>query len=227
MSHSPLDFSTVLAASMHDMKNSLCLLLQSIDTISTELEHTSKTRAEFAQFHYEIARLNSNLLQLLALYRNSQATLPLNIEEHYLDELFEELITKNELYIQNKVLHCSIEVDDELCWFFDHDLISNLLNDILVNAMRYSKSAIRLSASIKDNMLQIQIMDDGDGYPDEMLEKATDEMSPATLAKSRTGLGLYFASLIANAHTNNNRHGQVTLTNGGQLNGSVFTLTLP
>ena len=101
----PLDFSTVLAASMHDMKNSLCLLLQSMDHISARLEHDAKSKNEFAQFHYEIARLNSNLLQLLALYRNSQDALPLNIEEVYLDELFEELFI---FYIQ--------EVPD----FFEH-----------------------------------------------------------------------------------------------------------
>ena len=56
MPTTPLDFSTVLAASMHDMKNSLCLLLQSMDNISSRLEHDEKTKTEFAQFHYEIAR---------------------------------------------------------------------------------------------------------------------------------------------------------------------------
>ncbi|ATC94307.1 sensor histidine kinase [Pseudoalteromonas tunicata] len=227
MPTTPLDFSTVLAASMHDMKNSLCLLLQSMDNISSRLEHDEKTKTEFAQFHYEIARLNSNLLQLLALYRNCQNSLPLNIEEVYLDELFEELLIKNEMYISNKMLKCTVEIEDDLSWFFDNDLITNLLNDILVNAMRYSKSQLLLKAFKEEQYLKIQIMDDGAGYPEQMLLNTNEQMASVSLSQSRTGLGLYFASLIAKAHNNNGQYGSVNLSNGGRFNGSVFTLTLP
>ncbi len=224
---SKIDFSTILAASMHDMKNSLCLLLQSIDTISDKISPDCGTRSELAQFHYEISRVNSNLLQLLALYRESHNALPVNIEEHYLDDIFDELLAKNEIYIQNKKISCQYEVDSELCWYFDQDLISNLLNDILINALRYTNTHIFITATKHHDMLEIKIMDDGDGYPEYMLKAATNSMNPIALANSRTGLGLYFATLIANAHKLNDKMGRIELLNGGKLGGSIFILRIP
>ena len=173
MKETEIDFSTVLGASMHDMKNSLCMLLQSIDLINEKIDHDNQTRTELAQIHYEIARVNSNLLQLLALYKNNNKNLPLNVEEHYIDELVDELWAKNEMYIDNRQITCTCEVEDELAWFFDLDLVSNLLNDILVNALRYTKSKILITAKIVEEVLEINIYDDGNGYPDVMLNSPT------------------------------------------------------
>ncbi|MBU2967904.1 HAMP domain-containing histidine kinase [Pseudoalteromonas sp. C2R02] len=227
MKETEIDFSTVLGASMHDMKNSLCMLLQSIDLINEKIDHDNQTRAELAQIHYEIARVNSNLLQLLALYKNNNKNFPLNVEEHYIDELVDELWAKNEMYIDNKQITCTCDVEEELAWFFDLDLVSNLLNDILVNALRYTKSKILITAKIVDKVLEINIYDDGNGYPDLMLNSPTDKMSSTNLINNRTGLGLYFANLIANAHETNNLRGSIELNNGGLLGGSIFTLKIP
>ena len=175
MKETEIDFSTVLGASMHDMKNSLCMLLQSIDLINEKIDHDNQTRAELAQIHYEIAKVNSNLLQLLALYKNNNKNFPLNVEEHYIDELVDELWAKNEMYIDNKQVTCTCDVEEELTWFFDLDLVSNLLNDILVNALRYTKSKILITAKILDKVLEINIYDDGNGYPDLMLNSPTDK----------------------------------------------------
>jgi hypothetical protein len=42
-----------------------------------------------------------------------------------------------------------------------------------------------------------------------------------------TKLGLFFASKIAQRHTNNEKKGCIKLKNGGELGGGVFTLKLP
>lgn len=217
----------ILAASMHDMKNSLCMLLQSIETISDSVNQTEQAKAEFAKVHYEIARVNSNLLQLLAMYRENNESLPLNIEYIYVDELLDELLSKNELYIRNKKIHVSVEVETDLAWYLDNDLIINLLNDILINALKYTTSAIKIQAQEINQKLVITIMDDGPGYPEQMIEKSLTQMSEAILTQGRTGLGLYFANLIAKAHHNKGDDGHISLQNGGKLTGSVFTLTLP
>ena len=52
-------------------------------------------------------------------------------------------------------------------------------------------------------------------------------MQHYNIEKGRTGLGLFFARLIANAHTKHNVTGKISLENGGKLGGSVFTLILP
>ena len=227
MDNNKLDFSVVLAASMHDMKNSLCMLLQSMETISESIEHTPEAQSEFAKIHYEVARANPNLLQMLALYRENNAQLPLNIEEHFLDELFDELLAKNELYITNKKITVRCEIEEDLAWFFDADLISNLLNDILINALKYTSNEMFMTAKQIDESLVIEIHDNGDGYPDSMLQKANKEMTSALLSQGRTGLGIYFANLIAGAHINKEKKGYISLDNHSCLGGSRFTLVLP
>ena len=52
-------------------------------------------------------------------------------------------------------------------------------------------------------------------------------MNTTNLINNRTGLGLYFANLIANAHETNNLRGSIELNNGGLLGGSIFTLKIP
>ena len=80
-SHSNLiDFSSVLASTVHEMKNSLCMLLQSIDTMAQDQDQNPRTAQELAKIHYEASRLNTNLLQMLSLYRVEKAQLPLMIE---------------------------------------------------------------------------------------------------------------------------------------------------
>ena len=227
MTNRSIDFSTVLAASVHDMKNSLCLLLQSIETLSLKFDQNQEEAQELALIHYEASRLNSNLLQMLALYRAQKDVLPINVEEWYLDDLIDELLTKNELYINNKQLAIQVDIETDLAWYLDNDLVSNLLNDIFVNAMRYCEKRIVINAKQVNECLEISISDDGSGYPEDMLVSSNSVPKDIDLTTSRTGLGIYFAELIASSHQQDDRVGHIQLENGGSLNGSVFRLVLP
>jgi len=223
-----IDFTSVLASSVHDMKNGLCLLIQAIENLSVRLKEKEIEEAdELAQIHYEASRLNSNLLQMLALYRVEKNVFPLNIDEYYLDEIFEELLAKNHLYIQTTHINVELDIQQDLAWYLDYDLVVNLLNDIFVNALRYSNNNICLTARNNGNKLEIEIADDGKGYPENMLDAQLMNPSEIDLTLSRTGLGLYFAKLIAATHEQNGEVGNIKLQNGGKLGGSVFTLTLP
>lgn len=228
MSHRTIDFSSVLASSVHDMKNGLCLLLQSIENLSEKLKAQGiNEEANLAQIHYEASRLNTNILQLLAMYRLEKDALPLNLDEHYLDEVLEELLAKNHLYIENKKLSVEFDIQPELSWFFDRDLISNLLNDIFVNAMRYTKTKISINAKEIDGALCVSVVDDGIGYPEKMLSSNLQQPYDAELELSKTGLGIFFAKLIAESHQQNDKHGSIRLENVDINKGSVFTLVLP
>jgi K+-sensing histidine kinase KdpD len=227
-SHSNLiDFSSVLALTVHDMKNSLCMLLQSIDTMAQDKNQNPQTAEELAKIHYEASRLNTNLLQMLSLYRVEKDQLPLMIEEHYIEDLVEELIEKNLLYIDNKAIKVETNLEENIMWYFDDGLVGNLLNDIFVNALRYTKDTITISAKVIDEHLQINICDNGKGYPEHMLCDNELPMQDFDIDNNRTGLGLFFAKMIAKAHTNKDKAGYIKLSNDKQFGGSVFTLVLP
>jgi signal transduction histidine kinase len=115
----------------------------------------------------------------------------------------------------------------DLLWYLDADLIGNLLNDVLINAMRYSQKKILLSVYTEDQQLVFKVEDDGPGYPESMLKANIINMQHFDIGEGRTGLGLFFSRLIAQAHTKGENKGTISLENGGSLGGSVFVLTLP
>lgn len=223
-----IDFSSVLAAAVHDMKNSLSLLIQSIESLDKTIEASNtEAHSQLSHVHYEAARLNTGLVQMLSLYRSELSGLPTNVDEHFVDDLFTELQGANSVYIAQRKVDLSIKYEENINWFFDKDLIYLLLNDVLINAMRYGNQMIELSAQIEDNQLVIRIEDDGDGYPEHMLEQSHSDMASFNLSQGRTGLGLFFARLIAQAHTNHGKCGFISLKNGGKLGGSVFQVNIP
>lgn len=223
-----IDFSTVLAAAVHDMKNSLCLLRQTIEDLTKAMPSDSPEASEYlATAHYEAARLNTGLVQLLSLYRAEMENLPINVDECFIEDIVDELDANNKNYIVHKKMQFDVEQQENLVWYIDADLIHLLLNDMLVNATRYSKTRILLRVFEEDSYLVFQIEDDGPGYPDSMLKATTIDILDFDISQGRTGLGLFFARLIAEAHSNGDKRGTISLSNDGILGGSLFTLKLP
>lgn len=222
-----IDFSSVLGAAVHDMKNSLTLMIQSIEDLESTLREHGVGIEEAASIHYQAARLNTGLIQLLSLYRTQLNQLPLNIDEHYVDDFIDDVIAYNHNHISTRDIDIDIEKEDDLYWYFDIDLLNVLISDALVNAMRYGHQKLKISVFEVDNNLSVKIEDDGPGFPENMLKATDSEINPMDISAGRTGLGLFFARMIAEAHTSEDRKGKISLTNGGSLGGGVFTLTLP
>ncbi|MDP2715430.1 sensor histidine kinase KdpD [Rheinheimera sp.] len=223
-----IDFASVLASTVHDMKNSLCMLIQSTELIQQESAQLSgNARDELARLNYEANRLNSNLLQLLSLYRLERNQLPVQIDQHYMADIAEELVLKNQFYTEQRKLQLQTELPDNLHWFFDYDLVMNLLNDAVANALRYCDRRILLTVSQQQQLLVLEVHDDGQGFPEFMLNSDAIDMNTPDLANNHTGLGIFFAKLIARAHNNKGVRGTVELRNGGRYGGGVFRLTLP
>jgi K+-sensing histidine kinase KdpD len=102
--------------------------------------------------------------------------------------------------------------------------VFNLLNNAVSNALRYCTASKLLNITCDQQKLCVEVHDD---EPNFMLLCDGFDMHSADLANSHTGLGIFFAKLIAAAHISNGICGTVPLTNGGRFGGGVFRLTLP
>ena len=223
-----IDFSSVIAVAIHDMKNSLSLLMQTIEQLGKHIPQSDTEASEgINSVHYEANRMNITLVQVLSLYRSGLDALPINIDECFIIDVIEELVESNRTYINQKNLSVTIEVDEDLCWYLDRELIYLMVNDVLINAIRYGCKHIKISAKEENDRLHIRIIDDGDGYPKHMLDMASGSLGSFCIAEGRTGLGLFFAKLIAKAHKNNGHSGDIKLSNDKLTNGSIFELCLP
>jgi signal transduction histidine kinase len=101
------------------------------------------------------------------------------------------------------------------------------MNDVLVNAIRYGASEIKISTLVEDGYLCITVEDNGSGYPQRMLDMSDAAMESLCVSEGRTGLGLFFARMIAQTHKNKNRQGSIKLSNNSVTGGSIFKVLLP
>jgi K+-sensing histidine kinase KdpD len=133
----------------------------------------------------------------------------------------EDLVDTNENYLKHKNMILEVNQSVNLIWYLDADLIGILLNNVLINAMRYGQKKIRLSVYTKNQQLVFKVEDDGLSCPSRMLEAHNMSMQHFDISQGITGLGLFFARLIAQAHTIEDNKGKISLKNGGRLGGGL------
>ncbi len=225
---SDADFSMLLASSVHDMKNSLSLLVHSFEEMYADISKENTEEVErLALLNYEISRVNNDLIQLLGVYRLQNQRLPLNLDEHFVFDLLEEQVLKNEILFNLHGITCSIDCDDSLSGYFDANLIAGVLNNVLVNAARYAKKEIKLIASVDGPYLCLRVADDGSGFPKNMISDPGGHMKNIDFHTGSTSLGLYFAAKIARLHKQKSETGYILLENGGPLSGGQFSIFIP
>ena len=226
VSPSPPVFTTILATSIHDMKNSLSLVLNTLDDYL--LEHAEQhSQEQLGYLQYESRRINNKLIQLLVFYKMEQTGLRPNIEEYSIYEQLEELLLQEQSLLKVRKIEVEITCDEDLMWYFDRDLIMGVLGNALHNAIRHANSRLLISASVRKRDLKIQINDDGAGFPASVLTSTTTPGHGVNFTDGNTGLGLYFCTLIAGLHKHRSRTGRISLSNDGPLGGGCFSLVLP
>jgi signal transduction histidine kinase len=222
------DFTSILANSVHDMKNSVNMLLGALDDISGRCGGSSCPSHELlSQLRYEGKRLNSNLVQMLMLYRVNNSQYTLNIEENDAYEVLEECYLENEGILSLKGITIELACPEGLMGFFDRELVTGIINSVINNAYKYAKDKIRIGATRQNGYLSLFVEENGNGYPDFMLSGDAGADHRVNFKTGSTGLGLLFTSTIARMHSHQDKTGYITTTNEGIDGGGRFTLHLP
>ena len=108
----------------------------------------------------------------------------------------------------------------------DRERLRQVLANLIENAIKYSPSgeAVEVRAQPDDGMVRISVADRGPGIPHDQQRLIFEKFGRADVAggsKPGTGLGLFIARSIAEAHG-----GSVDVRSSPDA-GSTFTLTLP
>jgi len=223
-----IDYKKILSAISYDMRNSLTLMFQSLQTISTQPQETKTlSTEELSDINYQVQRINGNLTQLIALYNVEEDKLSININEEIVADVIESAVYQNDLYTESKGINIEINIEDDITWCLDRDLIAYLIDDVLSNAIRYSKQLILIDVYVLDDVLNISISDDSSGYPEQMIIASQANIEALASDFGRMGIGLLFSKLIVLSHNNYGKSGNLILENNGKLNGSTFTVQLP
>jgi signal transduction histidine kinase len=203
------------AVVMHDVKNQLAEL-------ASRLHKRGDARAEM-----EIAmNASRRLSEMLLLSRETCDQLWINADTVNPADFLEILAAE---YAE---LFPEIVIDIDVgrapaCAFFDEALVRMALGNALHNACHHARSHVRLGAFEQQNMLVLEVSDDGPGFPESVLSSGG--KLPGTVSDTGTGLGLYLANRIAQLHHLKENRGRIELINAepGKTGGGQFRMILP
>ncbi|MFZ2852740.1 MAG: HAMP domain-containing sensor histidine kinase [Rhodocyclaceae bacterium] len=230
MAQEDISFTDFIASSIHDMKNSLNMQVSALEKIAVQCRQQgdAPTFESLGLVIYQANRMNSNLIQLLSLYKLGKSIYPVDIAEQSIADLIEEALLQNKSITEFKGISVSVDCDASLYWYFDRDLLTGVLINALNNAYNYTSDKIRVAVGIDDGYLELRVEDNGQGYPEHMLlNDAILADKGISFSSGSTGLGFYFSSRVAKMHKNGNRQGSLTIENGGAFGGGCFVLRLP
>ena len=135
--------------------------------------------------------------------------------EHYLGimesfdiaEMAREILISNEQRIEKKHLDVSFECDnDRMFVYADRDAIYQILYNLCDNAVKFSRDggAYKISIIAKAGKVYTSVYNEGQGIADDDIDYVFDRFYKSDksrgLDKTGTGLGLYIAKTIIDAH---------------------------
>ncbi len=222
-------FADILASLIHDMKNSLGMVINTLEELECgRLPGQPQQESHLRVLRQEAKRLNNKLLELLTLYKIENGRISANVEELNLSEFLEEIVLENRVSAEAQGVVFEWQCAPDLTGYFDEGLVRGVINSLVGNGLRYTRQRLLLTAEQEDGYLALRLEDDGDGFPAGMLaaQQATSDQDVA-FGDGRTHLGIYFAGMVARLHRNRERQGAIRLSNGGRLPGGCFSLLLP
>lgn len=222
-----MKFADILASLIHDMKNSLGMVINTLDELTHAAEFESSGNLKMIALQQEAKRLNSNLIELLTLYKIENERISANIEEINVDEFLEEVVLDNQAMADTRNIALTWSCDADLDGYFDEGLVRGVLNNLIGNGLRYTRERLRVVARQQDDYLVFSVEDDGEGFPPAMLEAQDHPDQAMDGGLERTHLGIYFARMVAELHRNGERQGSILLSNTCPLGGGSFSLLLP
>lgn len=234
-----------LAHAFDSMADTVSDLLNNQKQLFRDISHEIRTPLTRQKLAIELARdsdISSNLLdkierqnqaiedlinQLLTLMQ-SDNTHPTDANENIVfSELLSDIITAAELDISEKELQIKTNLNNHNDFFGDKVLLTRALENILVNAIKYSpeQSTIELSAQQEGQELVLQIDDEGPGIPELELDDILKPFFRADKSRNRStggfGLGLAITDSIIRQH-----NGTISLFNR-EGPGLTVKITLP
>src|SRR5690625_955169 len=169
----------------------------------THFTYTTLFRSRFLNVTQdETERMIRLVNDLLQLSRMDQKEYTLQRERTEFVSYFREVVERFEINVTSEIQFEYKMPQRKMFVWIDRDKMTQVLDNIISNAIKYSPEGgkIRLSIERKNRQLYVQIQDEGIGIPEEMHEKIFERFYRADKARTRklggSGLGLAISKEI-------------------------------
>lgn len=219
------DFVSMIS---HDLRSPLATIKLYLETMQLREVEAAKQRQFVEIMLQEVSRLSTLIETILDVSRMERRKYPIALKPLDLKRLMEKFVTEIGGILKDQERHLVKEIMEEAIIEGDDQAIWKCLDNLVSNAIKYSKpeSNIYLSLHIKGKNACIQVRDEGEGFARReqrlLFRRFYRGGTGRRMHKMGSGLGLYIVKEIVRLH-----HGRVTAHSLGAGKGATFQILLP
>jgi len=216
-----------VADASHELRTPLAVLRGELELAARPGRGLPELAAAVRNSSAEAERLARLTDDLLLLARSDEDRLSLRLQRTDVGSLLARSAGLAGSRLAAAGLTCRVDVPPGTCADVDPDRIRQAVDNLIDNALRFAPrgSVIVLAARAADGGLDIEVSDDGPGFPAGFLPHAFERFARPDSGRSRgdggAGLGLAIVRVIAAAH------GGVATAGNKPGGGAVVRLRLP
>ena len=229
--------SDFLASMSHELRTPMHAILSFTALALKKIDNREKTEKFLHNIRTSAMRLTELLNDLLDLSKLESGKMQAEFVEKNIVDVIHHAINDISSLAKDKNVTINFRRDDALQCTVDKKLIIQVIVNLLSNAIKFSKNGSDIDLIVSttskfldkklQNMLQIEVVDQGFGIPEKELESIFDKFIQSSKNKSQkggTGLGLPISREIIELH-----HGKIWAESPpkGKLQGTAFIILLP
>ncbi len=193
----------------HEFKTPLATISLAVDALNNQkvIYDTDKIKYYSGIIKDENRRMNKQVEKILQAAQLEKKELKLNLQKLNVHEAIEKVVANAALQLQEKeaVVHLNLEATSFLT-FADEVHFSNLINNLLDNALKYSdvRPEVTISTQNLGKHIYIKVADNGIGMSKETQHRIFEKFYRAHTGNLHNvkgfGLGLSYVKAIVDAH---------------------------
>lgn len=192
----------------HDLKNPLYAIQMALQVLQTKLDGYMATGNKEKIEHYiEVIKNSAGLClglikDILDKEKIGKGPFQINPDDFLVSELFDSFRPIYEPLAEQKALTVTWNIPKDLNVFCDKERMGQVISNLVGNAIKFTPPGGEIRISVAQVMKDIvfEVEDNGDGISSEHLKKIFKKNYQVQDSPTGTGLGLYIAQTIIDAH---------------------------
>lgn len=188
----------------HELKTPLTSIFGFIETLQQGAAEDPEIRTKFIDIiAIETSRLKRLIEDLLVLSDIENRKETADAKEFSVQEAIEKTLLTLEPIIEDKGVRLITDMDERVCIYGSPDRFSQMMVNLIENAIKYSDTGDRIwiTAKEQESRIQVSVRDEGIGIAQEHLERLFERFYRVDKSRSTkaggTGLGLSIVKHIA------------------------------
>lgn len=217
-----------VSLAVHELRTPLTIIRGFAEVLNEETEDNKELHAHVTKLRASVDSLSFFVSNILHVARFDKQKVSISTSKTNWNQLVEEAIKSMHARASSHGKTINLVAEDEFFAKAEPTTINEVLVNLLDNAIKYSMNntePIEVKIATSGNgMIETTVSDKGEGIPSSVMPYIFDKFSRNHRNKSRvagTGLGLYIAKSIVNAH------GGTISARSQEGKGSEFMFTLP